>query len=424
MIEIPHTGLRVEDGEHIAITGPGGCGKTRLAEAIAGYYPSRVKYMAFMDSYGLSSDRAYYLQQRWNSTEFDEDALTARQVLETLVRNDAERSNLERLSAMLDLDGVLDKDPITFSSGELRKYQIVKALLRSPEVLLIDGPFIGLDPAMRKILADYLEQLSREMTIVLILSRPEEIPDFITHVVIPGEKPQKIARQEYLESVFPPEIIAFHNVTIRYGDRTILRDLTWTVRQGEHWALTGANGSGKSTLLSLVCADNPMAYACDIRMFGHRRGSGESIWDIKKHIGYVSPEMHRSYKRNQPAVDVVASGLFDTTGLLHHITDEQRDVCRRWMGIFGIEELAGVEFNHLSGTQQRLCLVCRAFVKEPSLLILDEPLHGLDNPGRRKVRDIIDSYCSDPSKTLIMVTHYPEEYPSCIDHSLTLIRQK
>ena len=91
------------------------------------------------------------------------------------------------------------------------------------------------------------------------------------------------------------EVVKLNKVSIRYGDRTILKELDWTVRRGEKWALSGENGAGKSTLLSLVCADNPQSYACDISLFGRKRGTGESIWEIKKHIGYVSPEMHRAY---------------------------------------------------------------------------------------------------------------------------------
>ena len=187
----------------------------------------------------------------------------------------------------------------------------------------------------------------------------------------------------------PQEIIHFNKVTIRYGARTILKDLDWTVRQGEHWALSGDNGSGKSTLLSLVCADNPQAYACDISLFGHKRGSGESIWDIKRHIGYVSPEMHRSYKQNIPAIQIVASGLKDTIGLYVRPNEAERELAR-------------------------------AFVKEPDLLILDEPLHGLDDENRLMVKEIVDKYCEDPSRTLIYVTHYQEELPHCIDHSIFL----
>ena len=209
-------------------------------------------------------------------------------------------------------------------------------------------------------------------------------------------------------------------MSIRYGERTILKDLDWTVRLGEHWALSGDNGSGKSTLLSLVCADNPQAYACDISLFGHKRGSGESIWDIKRHIGYVSPEMHRSYKQNIPAIQIVASGLKDTIGLYVRPNEAEREQCRKWLEVFGIGHLADRKFMEMSSGEQRLVLLARAFVKEPDLLILDEPLHGLDDENRVMVKEIVDKYCEDPSRTLIYVTHYKEELPHCIDHSIFL----
>lgn len=219
------------------------------------------------------------------------------------------------------------------------------------------------------------------------------------------------------------EVIRFNKVSIRYGERTILRDLDWTVRQGEHWALSGQNGSGKSTLLSLVCADNPQGYACDISLFGHKRGSGESIWDIKRHIGYVSPEMHRSYKQNIPAIQIVASGLKDTVGLYVRANDEEKEQCRKWLRELGVGHLAERNFMEMSSGEQRLVLLARAFVKEPDLLILDEPLHGLDDYNRRMVKDLVDDYCQDPAVTLIYVTHYQEELPQCIDHSIYLERQ-
>ena len=218
------------------------------------------------------------------------------------------------------------------------------------------------------------------------------------------------------------EVIRFNNVSIRYGSRTILKNLTWTVNQGERWALSGQNGSGKSTLLSLVCADNPQRYACDITLFGHKRGSGNSIWDIKKHIGYVSPEMHRSYRQDIPAIRIVASGLQDTIGLYAKPKEAEYDICRQWMDVFGIGHLAERTFLKMSSGEQRLVLLARAFVKDPDLLILDEPLHGLDNYNRRLVNDVIETFCQRPDKTLIFVTHYQEELPSVIDHAITLQR--
>ena len=212
-------------------------------------------------------------------------------------------------------------------------------------------------------------------------------------------------------------------MNIRYGTRTILKDLNLTVRNGERWALSGENGSGKSTLLSIVCADNPQAYANQITLFGHKRGSGESIWDIKRHIGYISPEMHRAFQRDIPAIDIVASGQSDMNGLyVKPKSPEARQRCLFWMNIFGVAEHADTTFLKLSSGEQRLVLLARAFVKDPALLILDEPLHGLDLYNRRLVKDVIETFCARPNKTLIMVTHYKEELPKCIDHSIFLTR--
>jgi molybdate transport system ATP-binding protein len=216
------------------------------------------------------------------------------------------------------------------------------------------------------------------------------------------------------------EIVRLNKVSIRYDTRTILKDLDWVVRRGEKWALSGENGCGKSTLLSIICADNPQSYACDVSLFGQKRGTGESIWDIKKHIGYVSPEMHRAYLKDLPAIDIVASGLHDSIGLYVRPKPEQREVCLQWMETFGIGHLADRPFLHMSDGEQRLVLLARAFVKDPELLILDEPLHGLDTFNRRKVKRIINAFCARPDKTLMMVSHFESELPSCIDHRLHL----
>lgn len=282
-----------------------------------------------------------------------------------------------------------------------------------------------------------------------MLSREDEIPSFITHIVpveglVCGKKEAYAKGTDVLEDVKKmysndgcepvlcnaqqdnteekEEIVRLNKVSIRYGERIILNELDWVVRKGEKWALTGVNGSGKSTLLSLICADNPQSYACDISLFGRKRGTGESIWEIKKHIGYVSPEIHRAYQKNIPAIDIVASGLHDSVGLYVRPKPEQRVVCEQWMKVFGVGELADTSFLQLSSGEQRLVLLARAFVKEPDLLILDEPLHGLDTSNRKLVKEIIDTYARREGKTLIMVSHYQEEFPECITHSLHLKR--
>ena len=206
-------------------------------------------------------------------------------------------------------------------------------------------------------------------------------------------------------------VIQMKDIVKKFGDFTANDHINLTVHKGEVHAILGENGAGKSTLLSLVCADNPQSYACDISLFGRKRGSGESIWEIKKHIGYVSPEMHRAYLKNLPAIDIVASGLHDSIGLYKKPRPEDRDTCLWWMDIFGIADLADSNFLQLSSGEQRMVLLARAFVKDPELLILDEPLHGLDMVNRRLVKDVIEAFCQLKYKSIIMVTHYQEELP-------------
>ncbi|MBQ6762371.1 MAG: ATP-binding cassette domain-containing protein [Bacteroidales bacterium] len=416
--------LDISRGDQVALVGDNASGKSRLAAAFAGR--TGAKYITFRDSYGSYGDRNFFMQQRWNLFTLEGDPPSAGEALhqEAAESKDpvAAEERLRRLVSLFSMDLLLDKPLVTLSSGELRKYQLTRALLGGPEILVIDNPYIGLDPRTRALLTELLAALSVSTTLVLVLSRAAEIPPFITHVipVAGGETSGKVPREAYLDSVLPPAVIRLRNVTIRYGERVILDSLNMTVRQGEHWALTGANGSGKSTLLSLICADNPQAYAHDIELFGRPRGSGETIWDIKRQIGFVSPELHRAFQVDAPALDIVTSGHFDTEGLFRRPTDEQRITALQWMEEFGIAHLAKRPFLRLSSGEQRLCLVARAFVKDPPLYILDEPLQGLDETQRKRVKALLDKYCGAPGKTLLMVTHYPEEYPGCIDHSLSL----
>ena len=467
--------MTIEDGEQIAIVGDNAAGKSRLVDIITQRYPlllnevhydftpstlkmvsENIKYITFRDSYG-EQDGTYYYQQRWNQHDIDESTPTAGDLLQqAFEQQHGTVAFRDHLYEMFDLDGLLDKYIITLSSGELRKFQLTKTLLAGPRVLIMDNPFIGLDAATRDLLTDLLQRLISEthLLVILVLSKTDSLPPFVTHVLpvegitllpkmtaqaymeqqacrpsptLDAEKRQWILdlpqRDLSQESFYPQkggEILRFNNVSIRYGQRTILKELDWTVNEGERWALSGENGSGKSTLLSLVCADNPQSYACDIHLFGHKRGTGESIWQIKKHIGYVSPEMHRAYLKDLPAIDIVASGLSDSVGLYTRPRPEQRQTCLDWMRIFGIEQLAQRTFLKLSSGEQRLCLLARAFVKDPELLILDEPLHGLDNRNRALVKEIINTFCERANKTLVMVTHYEEELPPCIDHRLVL----
>lgn len=469
----------LDNGEHIAIVGGNASGKSMLVDIITSAHPllmkdveydfspkkshlasDNIKYMTFRDCYGGDSERNYYLQQRWNQHDIDENTPTVGDILNDTYRITGEdtperQAFREHLYDIFNLRYLMDKYIILLSSGELRKFQLAKALMGDPRVLIMDNPFIGLDKETRQQLREVLETLAKEraLQVILILAKDEDIPKFITHVVEVKdmEVMPKLTREEYFNDVAnrapktlvsdaelkerldailalpyndtdynTHEVVRMNGVSIRYGSRTILKSLDWTVNNGECWALSGQNGSGKSTLLSLVCADNPQSYACDIVLFDKQRGTGETIWDIKKHIGYVSPEMHRSYNRDMPAIRIVASGLKDSVGLYVKPSEKDYEQCRFWMKIFGIEELAERTFLKLSSGEQRMILLARAFVKDPELLILDEPLHGLDKERGELVKTIIDTFSKRRNKTIIMVTHYEENLPPCITNKIYL----
>lgn len=452
-------------GEHIAVVGRNGSGKSVLAGILTGRYPLRegvieydfspaksntvyenIRYISFRDVYG-SAETGYYYQQRWNVHEQDDDIPTVGDLLTGC--NDKQFKN--EVLEMFGVASMLEEKIILLSSGELRKFQVANALLSSPRLLIMDNPFIGLDEEARRVLNATLEGIASlgHVQTVLLVSSVEEIPSYVTHVVevASGVVGTKLPYAEFMarynkecadvgdivscmqmlpdaECAFDgEEVLSFRNVTVQYADRVILKNVDWTVSKGESWLLTGCNGSGKSTLLSLVSADNLQSYACDISLFGRRRGSGESIWEIKKHIGYVSPEMHRGYLRNLPMGDIVASGLHDSIGLYVKSTPEQLAACEFWMKLFGIEHLKERSFITLSDGEQRLALLARAFVKDPSLLILDEPLHGLDSYNKQRVNAIIEAFSRRHGKTIIYVSHYENEVPATVTKRLHLKKE-
>ena len=444
----------LEKNEHLAIVSENGSGKTILVKTILGECPLKegtitynfpssdaIEYLSFYDAYG-NAGSGYYYQQRWNSWD-RENIPTVSDELNKIKSNSDIK---EELYDSLDISPLLNKEIILLSSVELRKFQIVKKLLFSPAVLIIENPYIGLDEKARKILDTLLNRLTirSKIQIILVLPSSEYIPPFITHVYtvqnkICGKK-QSLNEFKDSESPLPPftpkeivfpafhaappiegeQIADLHNVTVRYKEKTILNRFSWHIRKGEKWALTGPNGSGKSTLLSLICADNPQSYACDITLFGRKRGTGESIWDIKKHIGYISSEMHHAYKKNITALQLTASGFFDSIGLYRTPDETQLRTCEEWLRIFNLETLKDRPFPQLSSGEQRMFLLARAFVKNPDLLILNEPLNGLDRKNRERATHIIQSFAGQPDKTLIYVTHYPQDLPACITHTMHL----
>jgi molybdate transport system ATP-binding protein len=215
-------------------------------------------------------------------------------------------------------------------------------------------------------------------------------------------------------------LVEIKGATVRYKSKPVLNGLDWTILEGQNWALLGPNGSGKTTLLNLMYGDNPQVYANRVYMFGSRRGSGETVWEIKNRVGMVSAELQVRYRKPVTALEAVISGFFDTIGLYRRPNHDQTDIALQWMRVIGIEHLASKRFEWLSTGQQRLVLIARAMVKSPRILMLDEPIQGLDPLNRKRVLAAADAVSNEPTISLIFVSHYPDALPATISHIMTL----
>ena len=446
--------LKLFRGENWLVYGLNGSGKSILAKTLMKSYQSlcgtithnlpgndwnritsNMAHLSFNSQYG-GSDEGMCYQMRWNQGLLDDSLPKVKDVLSL--------SKLPGCFSHLKLENLMERYIISLSSGEFRRFQIAQMLCTGARIIIIENPYIGLDEQNRAIVAELLQELVKISGVQLILleSRlPENLSLFSHIVLIEDGRVAKYPLNEGLAAIKTAavkttakdysaahsvtaecgkELLKLQNVSIRYGNRTILKDLSWSLKAGEKWALTGRNGSGKSTLLSLICADNPQAYSCNITLFGRKRGTGESIWDIKRNIGYLSPEMYKSYRKPLSVENIVASGLFDTIGLYVEPKEEHLQSVKRWMELFNLSRFRGTNYMHLSDGWQRMVLLARAFVKNPPLLILDEPFHGLDNKNRTLAAEIIESWCRQPEKSLIMVSHYKEDFPQSITHTLNL----
>jgi molybdate transport system ATP-binding protein len=357
----------------------------------------------------------FYLQQRFNSSDC-EDAYTVEEELAGLGLGD--------WVALFELEGLLKRPLIQLSNGENKRLQIVKSLAYQPDWLILDNPYVGLDVNGREVLTKGLLSLQARGIYFILVSSPGDVPDFINQII---ELPNPLQENEkpipLLRPLNPFQVaVKMEKVQITYGTKTILQDFTWEVKRGERWAIKGPNGAGKSTLISLITADNPQAYSQNLTLFDRKRGSGESIWDIKRMIGYVSPELHLYFKEGGSCFSVVASGLFDTQGLFKRVNEEQIAQVNHWMQVMGVAHLTERSFSQISGGEQRMVLITRALVKNPELLILDEPCQGLDGVQTDRLKTVLDYLAAQSEMTLLYVSHYDRDIPSCVNQVLELKR--
>lgn len=324
------------------------------------------------------------------------------------------------------LETVSDRKLRSFSAGEQKKEFLDYCLKQKPDYLILDNPFDHLDQASRKNLVNTLEEISENLAFIQLVNRTEDLLSFIANkaqitddsfVTKPIETSIKSTKEKHTTQI-PKPLHSFNNnneilvkmdgVTVSYDERPIVDCIFWTIKQGEFWQLVGPNGSGKSTLLSMITGENPKGYGQELYLFGRKKGSGESVWDIKKNIGTFSTSMTQLFKRNHTVEQMILSGFFDSIGLYTQPTILQKKIAAQWLEVIGMTALKNKSFLQLSLGQQRVVLIVRAVIKHPPLIILDEPLDGLDDHNSVLVTDLINLLIQETNMTIIYVSHRME----------------
>ncbi|UII28077.1 ATP-binding cassette domain-containing protein [Fulvivirga maritima] len=466
---IPPIDIEIHEGEHAILVGENEKRKAEFMDAVAGKIsiPKGRLYYHFSDNYckadikkpiasvlarhdfkSLDAEKKFYYQQRYNSS----DSENSETVSEYLAKIKSFRKKpywtIPKVVKRLNLKPLEDEALIKLSNGETRKVLLAAALLKNPAILLLDNPMTGLDKESRAFFNSLIPDISYSGVTIIMNSSELDIPEEIEKAIIfknnqPIQKVKTREAEGYLQSEealnIPKDdleklmqhnhtayesIIKMNDVKVKYGSKLILDHINWTVKQGERWALTGRNGAGKSTLLSLINGDNPQAYANEIFLFDKKKGSGESIWDLKAKIGFVSPELFQYFPRHLTCGHVIATAFYLRMVSIPALPNDRKEKILQWMNLFNIDQYFNEKFYSVSINIQRLCLLARALITNPVLLILDEPFQGFTHNQKMYHKKIIDTICEQSDITLIFVSHYEEEIPESVTNTIRLIDGK
>ncbi|MCO5247648.1 MAG: ATP-binding cassette domain-containing protein [Chitinophagales bacterium] len=422
------------------VTGPTGSGKTTFLKTIAGilfssgasveypYFEILKKnthqtnfiseWIAFVPQEIKIPTCHYiedlYYQRRFQAAEQD-DIPTTKDIL-LGVTND--EKIIENVANQMELVSMLSQPFVQLSNGQTRRLMIAIALCKQPQILILDNPYTGLDQSAREKLNEILKRMINQGIPILIAAHEHELPKmhFITNTlrlksVMECQDNIKALSSEFILNEMNGKryLLQMKNIKVQYGKKIVLDIPEWSVKYGENWVIQGKNGSGKSTLLSVIMADHPQAYSNEFYLFGRKRGSGESIWEIKSRIGYFSPELLRYIEPRNKSVDLILSNmnnLYTETILSEEEKKMKAETISQWLGIY---ELLGISVGDLSLGQQKMILIASAMVRNPELIILDEPLQGMDIQWREHFKRKISQFAQN--RTVLYVTHDKEEIP-------------
>jgi molybdate transport system ATP-binding protein len=443
-------------GEHWAVLGANGAGKTALATIICGeqtHFSGRYERSTALSAGGVAyvcferGRRLCERDQKLDCAEFEGNASDIGTRVRDLLPGGLVDADARGIIELLDLEHLLDRGLRYISTGEMRKALLASALLAKPALLILDSPLDGLDAATQARLSAALDQIMQKSPAVMLLCRsPREVPAgcnrllVLEHgrIVAQGDSASlradarlaRISELPPLQFSVPEGRVAaagslaegptleLNDVSVSFGELCVFRDLSWRLERHQHCLIAGPNGAGKSTLLDLLTGDNHKAYGQDVRLFGRRRGSGESVWDIKARFGRVDARMQFAVPNGSSVEGVVLSGFYDSIGLRDKPTDQQRQSARSWLSTLGLRDQLHSEFHTLSFGVQRLVLLARAMVKSPAILLLDEATLSLDPGHRRLLLEAVDHLVAQSQCQLLFVSHTAGELPRCINQIL------
>jgi molybdate transport system ATP-binding protein len=425
--------FEVKPGRSLGVVGRNGSGKTTLAATLA------KEHDGTLVSFELENE-LLEREIREDDSEFLDRIDFGRSVRELIEEVCPDEGELEKVAVALGLSKILEQGFLTLSTGERRRLMLARALVQDRRLLVLDEPFDGLDQAFRQPLRDLLA--GRDL--ILVANRLSDLEGLVEDVccveegcvILSGSLDEVVGNEAFQqlmglgdhglvlpdgESISPPPgpLVSMRQVTVVHGGREIVSEFDWTVEKEQNWKISGPNGCGKSTLVNLVTGDHPQCYSNDVTVMGMRRGLGESIWDIKRYVGIVSPALHQQHRVSFNALQIVASGFFDSVGIYQDVSPDHWKVAGMWLDLVGMTRWAGRPFRSLSYGQQRLLLVARSLVKRPPLLVLDEPCQGLDPMNRALVLGVIDRIASTQLTQILYITHEPEDRLECVTHELS-----
>jgi molybdate transport system ATP-binding protein len=409
------------------VTGANGSGKSTAARALG----ARVAGSWLLSA---ESQQAFYEAQlaadEGNLKQGVDTSITVRELL-------GEPGRSHPLFGAFRLEPLWERHYRQLSTGEARKVLLLEAVLRAPALLLLDDPFDGLDRAACPELAQAIVHVAERLPVLVVgtfgAGELPFAPASVREVAVIAERrlifrgpPQAFLARDWdhphnrtrppvhLGSWYEPldptvALVRLVGGHVAYGEQVVLDRLDLSVSAGQHTLIEGPNGSGKSTLLEMITGDHPQGYSNDLHLFGRRRGSGETVWDIKKNVGIVSTRLHRDYRVGGSVEEVLLSGLFDSIGVYQKPTPSDRARARAWLDWLELGLAPHAAFRELSFGQQRLVLIARAAIKVPPLVVMDEPTSGLDADNRLRVLDLVLSLCTQQRSTVLMVTHRADE---------------